>query len=127
MLEVLDQFAKIKFETEYDIIVAIGRGGIVPAGMIASILDLPVSVLNLRRRDDEQNVVFEIPKVIGEVLKVDGLRVLLVDDVLKTGSTFKRAKELLSSAKLVDTFVVNGLADYSLYDEDCFWLPWRVK
>jgi len=36
----------------------------------------------------------------------------------------QKAKELLAKAALVKTFAVNGKADYSLFDEPCFKMPW---
>jgi len=53
-------------------------------------------------------------------------KILLVDDRIKTGSTIIFAKQLLNEAKLIKTFVVNGNADYALYNETCFRFPWIV-
>jgi xanthine phosphoribosyltransferase len=44
---------------------------------------------------------------------------------VKTGATLNYAVNLLKDdARLVKTFAVNGKADYSLYNEDCFRFPW---
>ena len=51
---------------------------------------------------------------------------LLVDDRSRTGKTFDKGKALLKGAKFIKTLVVNGKADYPLFDEDCFTFPWKL-
>jgi xanthine phosphoribosyltransferase len=53
-------------------------------------------------------------------------KILLVDDRIKSGSTIVVAKQILSEAKVVKTFAVNGNADYALFNESCFRFPWMV-
>lgn len=36
------------------------------------------------------------------------------------------AKKLLSKAKSVETLMINGKANYSLFNEDCFKMPWEI-
>jgi uncharacterized protein len=46
---------------------------------------------------------------------------------VKTGATLEYAKLLLQDAAVVKTFAVNGMADYPLFDENCFSFPWILK
>lgn len=123
-----DVAAKIRsliFIEDFDMIVAIANGGIIPAAMINQSLQLPIQLLKLSYRDAGQRPMFESPKLIEEIgFDVNGKRILLVEDRVKTGATLRLAKELMKSAALVKTFAVNGRADYALYDEACFSFPW---
>ena len=52
-------------------------------------------------------------------------KVLLVDDVSRTGATLGKAKELLKGNE-VNTFVLKGKADYSIFEIDgCVEWPWN--
>ncbi|MBP7434248.1 hypothetical protein KA996_11965 [bacterium] len=65
------------------------------------------------------------PELIQPIeFSYSGKKILVVDDRSKTGATLQKAKELLAGAALVKTFAVNGKADYSLFDEPCFKMPW---
>ena len=52
--------------------------------------------------------------------------ILLVEDRIKTGATVNFAIGLLQGAAQIKTFVVNGNADYALYNESCFRFPWNI-
>ena len=70
-------------------------------------------------------MLFRSPQLVeGVKFEVEGRTILLVEDRVKTGATLNYARQLLSGAKLVRTFAVNGKADYCLYDESCFRFPW---
>ena len=53
--EVMDRFRSITFEDEFDIIVAIANGGIVPAGIINQRLQKEVHLLKINLRDEYQH------------------------------------------------------------------------
>ena len=54
-----------------------------------------------------------------------GKKVLLVDDVSRSGRTIARAREYLVG-NTVRTFLLNGAADYRLYDNsECLRMPWK--
>jgi len=125
--EVLERVRAIEFAEQFDMVVAIANGGIIPAAMINQRLGCEYYLLKLNLRDAMQNKLYDKPKLLAEIdFDYKGKRILLVDDRVKTGTTLEFAKELLSDALLVKTLAVNGKADYCLYDELCFRFPWIV-
>ncbi|WP_455587016.1 phosphoribosyltransferase [Bacteroides sp.] len=125
--EVMARFRSITFEDEFDIIVAIANGGIVPAGIINQRLQKEVHLLKINLRDEYQHPKYEQPKLLAPIdFDFKDKRILLVDDRIKTGSTIKLAKELMKEAAMIKTFAVNGNADYALFDEACFKFPWII-
>ena len=125
--EVLQRFKDITFNETFDIIVAIANGGIIPAAIINQQLNTGIELLKINLRDPNQKPKYDSPKLIEPIdFDYKDKTILLVEDRIKTGATVKYALELLNEAKLVKTFAVNGMADYSLYDEECFKFPWIV-
>lgn len=123
--KVHQRFREIEFRETFDIIVAIANGGIVPAAIINQRLDKEIHLLKINLRDPSQNPKYDSPKLVSPIdFDFKNKSILLVEDRIKTGATVKYAIELLQGAKLIKTFAVNGTADYSLYDEDCFKFPW---
>ena len=131
--EVLERFRNIAIDEEFDLIVAIAGGGIVPAGILAQRLDggsgngPEVRLLRINLRDERQQPRYDAPRLMSPIdFEFAGRRVLLVDDRIKSGSTIRLARELLKDAAVVRTFAVNGNADYALYNEECFKFPWII-
>lgn len=125
--EVMERFRTITFHDEFDIIVAIANGGIVPAAIINQRLQKDIHLLKINLRDEYQHPKYEQPKLVAPIdFEFKDKRVLLVDDRIKTGSTIQLAKELMKEAKSVKTFAVNGNADYALFNESCFKFPWII-
>ncbi|WP_289291898.1 MULTISPECIES: phosphoribosyltransferase [Bacteroides] len=125
--EVMERFRSITFEDEFDMIVAIANGGIVPAGIINQRLQKEIHLLKINLRDEYQHPKYDQPKLLAPIdFDFRDKRILLVDDRIKTGSTIKLAKELMQEARMIKTFAVNGNADYALFDEACFKFPWIV-
>lgn len=123
--EVTGRIREIEFREEFDMIVAIANGGIIPAALLNQRLNVELQLLKLNLRDVNQKPLYDKPRLLEEIrFDVAGRTVLLVEDRVKTGTTLNYARQLLEGAKLVKTFAVNGKADYSLYDEPCFRFPW---
>lgn len=123
--EVADRIRTIEFREKFDLIVAIANGGIIPAAMLNQRLNVELQLLKLNLRDANQKQLYDAPRLLEEVkFEIKGRTILLVEDRVKTGTTLNYARELLSDAKVVKTFAVNGNADYCLYNEACFRFPW---
>ncbi len=125
--EVLQRFREIEFEEDFDLIVAIANGGVIPAAIINQRLNIELHLLKINLRDPFQRPKFDAPKLLEPIdFEFKNKTILLVEDRIKTGATVKLALNLLKEAKLIKTFAVNGEADYSLYNESCFRFPWII-
>ncbi|MDR0976133.1 MAG: phosphoribosyltransferase [Prevotellaceae bacterium] len=126
MEEVLERFRTIRFDEQFDMIVAIANGGIIPAAILNQRLQTEVQLLRINLRDEQQQPRYDAPRLLAPIdFDHRGKRILLVDDRIKTGATVEMARQLLAKeALLVRTFAVNGRADYCLYNEACFRFPW---
>ncbi len=97
---------KIKSSGDYNKIIAISRGGLLPAGILAYELDIRNSQAinissydnNYDRRPDEK---VEIDCNIGEVDE----KTLVVDDLSDSGRTFRIMRERLPEARFVSVYV----------------------
>jgi len=125
--EILNKIKAIEFRENFDIIVAIARGGIFPAALLQQKLMIDLEIIWLNFRDEKQQPQHDEPVLLKPVsFDYADKKILLVDDRSRTGKTFEKGKSLLDGALLIKTFVVNGKADYPLYDEDCFKFPWKL-
>ena len=125
--EVFQKFKAIEFEENFDLIVAIANGGIIPAAILNQRLNIDLYLLKINLRDPFQKPKFDVPKLLEPIdFEFKNKSILLVEDRIKTGATVALALNLLKEAALVKTFAVNGEADYSLYNESCFRFPWIV-
>jgi xanthine phosphoribosyltransferase len=123
--ELSERFRSIRFNEEFDMIVAIANGGIIPAAILNQRLNIEFQLLKINLRDNCQKPLYDTPKLLSPVnFDVEDKSILLVEDRVKTGASLNFAKNLLQKAKLLKTFAVNGDADYFLYNEDCFKFPW---
>ena len=126
--EVLERFRTIQFSENFDMIVAIANGGIIPAAILNQRLNVEINLLKINLRNSIQQPIYDAPQLLSPVdFDYKDKTILLVEDRVKTGATLNMAYKLLSEeAKLVRTFAVNGNADYALYNEDCFKFPWLL-
>ena len=124
--QIQNKLDKIVFHEKFDLVVAIARGGVIPGFLISKKIKKGLELIWLRFRDDENKVVFRHPKLIKKTeFNFEGKKILLVDDISRTGTTFKAASKYLKGVKSIKTFVINGKADYFLYDQECFKFPWN--
>lgn len=125
--ELMVRFREIEFHENFDMIVAIVNGGIVPAAILNQRLGIEFQILKINLRDVNQKPKYDNPQLLSPIeFDFKGKSILLVEDRIKTGATVNFAVELLKEAKFVKTFAVNGNADYALYNENCFKFPWNI-
>ncbi len=125
--EVMQRFREMEFHENFDMIIAIANGGIIPAAIINQRLGVEFQMLKINLRDVNQKPKYDNPQLLSPIDFVfKNKTVLLVEDRIKTGATVNFAVELLKEAKTVKTFAVNGNADYALYNENCFRFPWII-
>ena len=67
MEEVLERFRTIEFHDDFDMIVAIANGGIVPAGIINQRLQKEVHLLRINLRDEYQHPKYDAPQLLAPV------------------------------------------------------------
>ena len=115
-------------------LVAITRGGLVPAAIIARELDLRlIETICISSYDDHKNQSgINIIKPISADLAGDGTGLLVVDDLVDTGKTAREVREMLPKAHfatvyakpagrpLVDTFITEVSQDTWIY------FPWDM-
>ena len=120
----------------FDAIVAVTRGGLVPAAIVARELEVRMieTVCIASYHDYKNQGGLQVLKTIApEVAKLDdGARILIVDDLVDTGATARIVREMLPKAHfatvyakpagrpLVDTFVTEVSQDTWIY------LPWDM-
>lgn len=79
MEEVLERFRTIEFHDDFDMIVAIANGGIVPAGIINQRLQKEVHLLRINLRDEYQHPKYDAPQLLAPVdFNFRGKSILLV-------------------------------------------------
>ena len=120
----------------FDALVAITRGGLVPAAIVARELDVRViETISIVTRHDYKTLgdLRVLKPIAPEVAKLDAeARILVVDDLVDTGATMKVVREMLPKAHvatvyakplgrpLVDTFITEVSQDTWIY------FPWDM-
>jgi len=120
----------------FDALVAITRGGLVPAAVVARELDVRVieTVSIVSYHDYKQQGGLKVLKAIGpDISRLEqGSRILIIDDLVDTGATAKVVREMLPKAHfatiyakplgrpLVDTFITEVSQDTWIY------FPWDM-
>lgn len=110
-----------------DHVVGVATGGIVPASLVAFQLGVPLSLIELNYRDDENRPRHEAPTLLAPFEPPPaGSRVLLVDDVSVSGATMEAAKRYLPGCQ-VTTLAFKGRADHVILPEvaSCVVWPWK--
>ncbi len=119
----------------FDAVVAVTRGGLVPAAIVARELNVRIieTVCIASYDYGKQGSVSVLKPVDEDLFKSDGgARILIVDDLVDTGATAKVVRDMLPNAHfatvyakplgvpLVDTFVTEVSQDTWIY------LPWDM-
>lgn len=106
-----------------DFVIGVSRGGLIPAVLIATALDKPLVAAYIDRQDRVY---------LDRSTWLRGKRLLLVDDIIRTGNTFKKMHVLLnrSRPKSIVSFTLYCLKDASVFPtwtrriaSDCA-MPW---
>lgn len=86
---------RIRKENNFDLIVAMARGGLTVAQILSDLLDLPIASFTIKSYTDIKQR--ETPVVTFKMgNKLHGKKILLVDDVSDSGKTFVRGVEYLN-------------------------------
>ncbi len=111
-----------------DLVIGIGRGGIVPASLVAHQLRCGLHIVQVNYRDDDNQPARVQPEFLQDFsLNIEkNQKILLVDDVAVSGKTLEVVKDKLK-AHTVQTFVLKGKADYVLFPDikTCVNWPWK--
>jgi xanthine phosphoribosyltransferase len=125
--DILRRLRELQFTEDFDMIVAIANGGLLPASLLYERLGIEVNVLRINWRAPDNTPRHPAPVLLRPPdFEFVGKRLLLADDRIKTGATIEFARKVLSGAALLRTFAINGNADYAIYNETCFPMPWRM-
>lgn len=114
---------------DIDHVVAIARGGLIPASIVAYNLNVSLSTIHINYRDDSNSPRFDRPKLLAPIEISSKFRnILLVDDVVVSGKTMLAAKKELGDFN-VRTMAMLGQADYIVFPEikNCVKWPWKVR
>ncbi|MDD2727400.1 MAG: phosphoribosyltransferase, partial [Proteiniphilum sp.] len=65
--EVMQRFREITFHEQFDLIVAIANGGIIPAAILNQRLNLRMELLRINLRDPSQKPRFERPQLVSPI------------------------------------------------------------
>jgi xanthine phosphoribosyltransferase len=120
----------------FDAVVAIARGGLVPAAIVARELNIrTVETVAVKSYDHQNQGGIQVLKPISQQvldLAKNGAKILIVDDLVDTGSTARVVREMLPGAhfatvyakpmgrELVDTFITEVSQDTWIF------FPWDL-
>jgi hypoxanthine phosphoribosyltransferase len=109
----------LKVARDYDpeIIVGIERAGVIPAAVIASILEVEYFSVKIGRRGEEQ--VRQRPEIFSAVPpQVAGKRVLIVDEITTSGDTLRLALAAVRGAHPAEVRTATSFARSTGYQPD---------
>ncbi len=112
-----------------DFVMALGRGGLMPAVMLGCLMRKEVSMLNISFYKDgaKPEKKYAEPKLVSPLrTDVDGKRLVLVDDFVRTGASLKKAQDVLKEkgAEEVRTVIVAGGDGALIEVSGCVKFPW---
>ena len=123
---------KLKTKGKYNKIVAVSRGGLIPAGIIAYELDIRNNeAINFSSYDDSQHQLSDEKIKISANIGIVDEKTLIVDDLSDTGRTFKILRQIYPSATYVTVYAKEQGAsqvDIHALDLPNQWVvfPWDI-
>jgi hypoxanthine phosphoribosyltransferase len=125
-IEVSERLKSVELP-EFDVVIGIGTGGLIPASLVAYQLGCNAEFIRINYRDESNTPRYEEPKLLSEIsASYQGKRILIVDDVSVSGKTMDYAKSFFTNNE-VKTLVLKGKGDYVLFPEirTCVNWPWK--
>jgi adenine/guanine phosphoribosyltransferase-like PRPP-binding protein len=116
ILQTIDKFLwknRKVLEKEIDFVIGISRGGLIPAVWIATHLNKPLITTYIDKKD---NVYIDRKEWI------ENKRVLIVDDVVRSGKTIKKIVNLVADCKVKEIRVFQAFEDRN----NEIALPWDI-
>lgn len=124
----------IKSGQRFQGIVALTRGGLVPAAILARELEIRlIETLCISSYDEQVQEKLSLLKVPESAKAVDGKDWLVIDDLIDSGATMREARALLPRATFATLYVKcepSGLVDYFVRDfdpETWLFFPWDTE
>jgi xanthine phosphoribosyltransferase len=116
---------------KFEKIVTIARGGLIPSGIVASILNIRLIDVICMESYSEDYKRGELIIRKKSSFAGDGSDLLIIDDIVDTGSTIAKAKELYPKAFIAAPYVkAKGRAMANVFVEEINkWvvLPWEPR
>lgn len=109
---------KVARDYEPEVIIGITRAGVIPAAVVASIMDVDFYSLKISRKEGDETV-RERPAIFSEVpAAVTGKRVLIVDEVTTSGDTLRLALAAVRDKRPAEVRTATSFARTSGYQPD---------
>lgn len=111
----------------FDLVIGIGKGGIVPACLIANKIGCDLKIIQINYRDQDNIPKYRHPKIINKFSIPQRVKtILIVDDVAVSGKTLKLVKKVLGDCRS-KTLTLIGNADYVVFPKikSCVKWPWE--
>jgi xanthine phosphoribosyltransferase len=123
----------VEKENKWKGIIAITRGGMIPAGIIARELEIKViETIGVSSYDDQNQREMHILKNIDSTLVGDGEGWLVIDDLVDSGNTAKLLRQMLPAAHIATVYakpagepLVNTYVTWVSQDT-WIYFPWDV-
>jgi len=122
---------KIKADGEYNKIIAVSRGGLLPAAIVSYELDIRnTHAINISSYDGEQQRQVADVKIDINIGEVDN-HTIIIDDLSDTGATIKLLRNLFPNARVATVYAKpSGINDVDIFAKKMpdKWLvfPWDI-
>jgi hypothetical protein len=109
---------KVARDYDPDIVIGIARAGVIPAAVVASILDVEFHSIEIGRRGEDDEV-RQRPEIFSAVPReLQGRRVLIVDEITTSGDTLRLALAAVRSAHPAEVRTATSFARNTGYQPD---------